>query len=438
MLFFLLFKKWKTYFSIRHNWDVISIHFLLLSFLILIAFITGKVYDLSVKHDINVAASYLPISINYFLLLFPIIIKFFPSIASRSLIVHKVYPLTKRDMVFFEILFTIFSKLWIYFLFIFCIILFVSSNFFNLFQTITAILTGICGILFAENFINAFHHNKKHYFICVFLCLIINLFCLKQTANIEHTFFVTIAIALLLIVLYYLFYKPFEIIILPTTINLFSSSKNLFFKILIRNSKHRTAILFSLIMQTIFTYLFFINLITIVPVSKFYMCSFVVLFAYCYNNMWGFFPSIALNMYIAGSTMKNFISVFIRLLLPAILITIILFGIFFYLFPKFITFHFFIGFASLMLFIFVNGVIFSFVKMKKISTPISFNAYNQNTNLIPMYLFSLVSLGLGFIEKEGNYFLLFTLLIIVFSVIQITILYLKSSFFLTKFIRKII
>lgn len=438
MLFFLLAKKWRAFFSFQKNLGVLLTQFSLLLVLLLYAFIAGYVYDLTVRNSLKISPKSILTAINYILLLFPVVFKFFPSVSLKPVLIQNYYPLTKLRQVLFELIFSIFSKTWIFFIVVFCAVFFTNSTFLTQGQLFVMLLSGICGILFAENLLNAFYERRKVYLLLMLGCLVVTLIIFQQITSIKYIYFIQFSVILLLLCAYYFFYQPGNLVVPSYIIDIFSSSKNILVKTYLRNEKYRSAALFSLLMQSVFIYLFVKYIAAELPVVKLYMLSSVFIFSYCFNNLWGFFPAMVINMYVAGRKMGDFIAVYLRILLPPLTINSICLIVIISLHQTIFSWKLLINISILTIFIIVNGLIFSFIKMKNITKAISFDSNNFNTNLIPTYIFGIISLVLYSVESNNLLFYIYIAFLLFYSIFGIVLLYKNQNYFTSILIKRMV
>jgi hypothetical protein len=437
MLLFLIKKKWNIFFSINQNGSNLIIQFFLLLIVILISCLFTSVFDFFIQNKNVQKLDYTTKVLNIFLLLFPAFIKFFPSIAQKMRVVQKHYPLTRIQIVFFELMYSVFTKTWIFYMFIFCNIIYFSSTCFNFYQYLALIFLGINGVLLAENLIEAFYSKFKSYKVLVLLFAAVTAF-IYNSHFIDNFYYESITFGIIfLLIIYFTFYSTETVISSISTRDIIFGSKNVVLKILLRNNKFMSTILFSLTMQSIFVFLIFEYIVNDLPIIKYYAFSFIIIFSYCYNNIWGFFPKVALNLYVTGCSIKKYLVLYIQLFIPSFIFSVIIFCIILISYPYFISLKFLLGFLCLSLFIIVNGMIFSFLRMKKVSTSISF-INNSNTSLIPMYVFGVLSIGLGLSEFNDTIFYLYLCLLLFISIIGFKFIYLKRYYLFAKLIERII
>lgn len=398
-------KRWSYFFSLD-NFPSIIVYFLLIMVSFFMASAIKSLYLFMERGVIKTDHNTTTTVVCSLLLFLPIMVKFFPSVSRRQHIINKHYPLPEKKAANFELWYALFSSVWTYCIVVFSATIIINNHFINLYQSCSIIFAGIIGLMLAENFICAYHSKGKLHLACLLTILIITLsiLCLYPT-NEELLLVLLTPMLVFCYALFIFFYekRTFEATPIKDSL-LCKTSKNPLWKTTINRKKFVNAVVLSILFQFCFTIVSMAYVIDEIPSTKYYIFSSVFLYSYCFNNLWGFFPSVALNIIVANRGTATIIKYYSYILLPALLLQLLV-NVFLlsFWYQDILSFKFVMGSLGLLVFITALGVYFSFVKAKKIREAITLNAFDHSSSLIPLYLFGAVSLIMGLIENTAAF-----------------------------------
>jgi hypothetical protein len=434
ILIFLVSKKFRFFLNIKKNWTQIIFQFLTLLIFILTAYSLSFLYENSLTKEVNIDPKLIYEGLIYFLLSFPSIYSFFPSVATKQILIHQYYPYKKNQSTLLELGYQVFSKFWIYTMLLVCVVFCMNASHLNINDFFVFLTTGLVGILISEFLVNFYHKKKGVVFFLITVLIAVILFFFIDLGQFNIINLLLILSILIFFLLNVGYSKNFE----PTKEGnkiIFKDSSSYILKFTFNTHLYLNAITFSIIIQIIFAFIYFQYLYSSFASFKFYIFSSIILFTYCFNNLWGFFPKIAINHFFSGAEIKTYITIYYRLLLiPSILNTIILFSLFLF-FPDILSLNLIFSFFSLTFFSSSMGLFFSFFKTKKISTAVSFDSNNFNSSKIPMYIFGVVSLIIGFFESNLLLFYISNFIIFLISIGILIYLIYKGNYFTDKLVK---
>lgn len=437
MLRFLLSKKWKLFFDFKSNWGEILLQFLWLTLLMLAAIITSTLYYAAMNRLVRLDPHSILIGISYCLLIIPIILKVFREFIPYSSLFRNNYPISKKEKAIIDILYSILSETWIYFMIV-ILSIFLLFNLYTIPQLVIVVIIGVNGILIAENLMISINNRNKYQFIIGLFISIALISLLNNGTQSKYFMLIDCIIFLLLCLAYYIFYPLRRYYESRDDKSVSTRLTSQILKIILKNTRYKYAAMSAIILQIIFA-------ITFAELPRIYtnsiiliLISFSFLFANCFNNLWGFFPSLAINMLVAGKKMKDYVFVFMKILLPPMLINILLYVVYFFIYPQLLTWKVIIGFCVLTFLAIAIGIIFSFIKVRIVPNIFSLKAKNTAQNLSAIYILSIVSLILGFSQKSDTLFIFLASIGLIVSIVSFILLFKNQDILINKLKRDIL
>ncbi len=423
---FLIEKKIRAYFRFT-NWKILTGDFLLAFILFSYALGSGFLYNISnsaTKNSFHFNSDLIFKAIPLALIIIPLIIKFFPSVALKKLIIAPQYPLSKIRKASID-LFALSLSRTIYASLFFCVFIFYfTAKTVPAYSVALLLLFWFSGFLIAENIINAVSWHKYLYLFMIVLLLI---FCYLIDIGDQLTFtkiLLLIGVNSALLILYYLFYqkrinvkqriKKFEI-------QLNQNYSGLILKLLLRNKTFRLVTSMGVFFKLGFIIFLFYSsknissldhlLIKVAPLIL--LISPVILFTYVFNNIWGYFHSLQLTHIIVNSSIKKEMKTFFSILLPVLVIDFIatfsvlnILGLYEW---KILLFYLVCSIYCIPV-----GIISSYTKYFYITGPLNFSQIRGKTSLLYSLILILPIMGSGFIYSYDNYlFLTLSILLLI-------------------------
>ncbi|MFT4156111.1 hypothetical protein [Parafilimonas sp.] len=430
LLLFLFIKRAKNFFSIR-NWKSIlgiTAFFILMQFN---AFVAGYLYN----HAVQFKGVINPVDVlrlmESLVLLMPVVFKFFPSFASKKIIISNQYPVNKIQIILIDLFGYIFFKsvnisllsaIFIFSAFAHC----GSVELYNL------LLFFLTGFLLAESIVNAITWNKMPYLFGLIIISALILYLLYDASYLKINklmlCMILVFIDMLLLIAYYIFYENRYPAYYPS-LKLFNSLYNAVFttvylKIAFKNSIYRKmlAIGFILKIGILILYItqnkiseagkpFLLNPIVYLFISP------LILFTYIYNNLWGYFKSTAINISLAKYDGKDYFLLFIKLLFPALFIDAFCTFLILFLYNQ-ITYKVPVAYIMLSLLYIVVGYITSLLKFSEVTKVLSLD-FKGNTSQVSALLVVSFAFGMSFASQELKYFYLYNVFIMTIRNLEI-------------------
>ncbi|MBX3257040.1 MAG: hypothetical protein KF862_23090 [Chitinophagaceae bacterium] len=430
MIWFILKRKWKLYFTSDNIHGIISQ--CVTSVIILLLYIFGgAIYQFTFDAKNYIESEAVLTTLNRISVSLPAIFCFFPSIKHKENLFQPFYPISPLRKSCIELVVSIFSKTLIYVLFLSSLSLFIIFKDFLLIHFLNLLISCTVGILFAELFITLVSSNNKSILlVLIILFLLLTYFEGAFSYGVNTLITAMLLIANLYLGVYYSFqynshisrYKGYWIF-----------GRDWVQTILSNNKVYKVAVLYAILFQTIMTFTISKFALPEIPFLNYFSVIPLGIYTYCYNNIWGFFPSLAINHVLAGKNIREFILVYIKLLSPALIacqITVLLAS---YFGGQHLTLKMLLVILITNAFAIINGLWFSFTSMKKIEKGISLKDNFYNSDLTPTHILGIICILFGVLE---NHVIIFALLLVVVSlvaVLQYYILTKYSSYFINKF-----
>ncbi len=433
LFFFFIKLKYKAYLNFS-NWKNWLIDFAAVLFASIIGSSVGILYDALLVKKSPTANLLLPM-VNGCLYMTPIFLRFFIAGFSKKFLLSPHYPIAKKSIVVLDIILYGFCRTINFALTAFLIGLYIKSHYFKQTEMLFSFLFLVVGILFTENLTNAISFGKYKY-------LIINVLVIILFSFTNHWVYLINALPLILItnigLMLFLYWQQYE----PVSNSLtgkFSYSlilPNIHLKMAFGNSLYKKSLATSMAFKiSVWLYVLYLSKFKYTHTDEILIFNKailiasmpIILFTYIYNNIWGYFKALALNLLINGGNYKVFLYQYCKLLWPILLIDFLVSVILLITFgvlsiPFFLYYLFYTAYAIAL------GTFGSFLMYFEIKKSLSFTSVRGNASLL-INLLSLACLipfsFLNDVEFRSYRLLLIPLII----AIIINILYKKIGYF---------
>jgi hypothetical protein len=442
----LIKKKFRNYFRAT-NWKILTGDFLLAFILFCYAYAGGILYDITnsgSKNLFHLTSGSIFKAISFALILIPLIIKFFPSVSLKKLIIAPQYPLSIVKKATIDLFALSLYKTVNASLFLSVIIFSFTAKSLPAYNTVLLFLLWGAGFLIAENIINAVSWQKYLYLFMVVLLLI---FCYLISTRQQLIFvriFLLIAVDIVLLILYYLFYQ--KQINVKQRIKKFEVHSNqnysqLILKLLLRNKTFRIVITMGIVFKLGFIIFLFYSSKNISSLDQLFakvapvilLISPVILFTYVFNNIWGYFHSLQLNHIIVNNSIGKEMKTLFSIVLPVLIVDFI--ATFSVLYPlglyewKILLFYF-----ACSIYCIPIGIISSYTKYFYIAGPLNFSQIRGHTSFLYSLILILPIISSGFVYRYNNYLYL---VLSVLLVIGLFCLFLVKKYYQPILVKKL-
>ncbi len=345
LLLFLLKKRLQSFYS-AGNWKGMLSVFLFSAVLIIYGVGAGYLYDMYNNRHLPLSAAMTLNSIKTMLIVLPVILKFFPSVALKKNIISAHYPISRLKIASIDFFAVCLLKAINFTLPAFIITFSLVSKNIEGHTTILLFYYWLIGFLLAENLVNALTW-RKYIYLAFVIALMAGILGLVKYPGLLYVysmpdFMVLTIVAMALIACFFAFYKKdFDVVrvfkgAVDSSTNL---SSYLSLKVLWRNQKCRTAVLIALASKVSFLILFLSGterntLSEVLHKVPFILMLLppIIIFTYLLNNTWGYFIDVQLNSMIANPSFNRQVSQYMQLLLPLVItdaiVAAIVFGFF--------------------------------------------------------------------------------------------------------------
>lgn len=328
---FILGMRIRAYFKAA-NWKTLLLHagFSLVG--IFYVLIVSLLLDASKESKSSIKTATILSSLSLTVFVLPFILKFFPSFTPKKMLLSKHYPISNLGITVLDlIVFNFLRPVVLITTFCLLVLYFINSSF-NCESALYTILYAFTGFLFAENMITSISWNRL-LMILVSIIVVVPLMYLNFEKNDMLLFGSLIATILLQVII------QFRLYILPAaetdaeksivTKKAATNTKFLLQKISLRKPAFRTTMLQAFIIKIMI--LFFIipfktNELFTYTGNPVFIFAFVPIFpfTYIFNNAWGYFRSLTINIVAAGGGIRALARVYIKLLLAYLIIDLLL------------------------------------------------------------------------------------------------------------------
>lgn len=375
--------------------------------------------------------------------LVPIFLKFIPSFRSKSAIISFHYPVSKFLISLIDLILFSFLKLSNIALVISIILYSCITNSISFFEVLNLFQLFFSGFLFAENFVNSIHFGNKVYkMICIaifilFSYCIISFDSLSQPLHWSFCFLIVVQL-----LLFFHFYNPTFYFSKHRKKDDSKNPiiKNVFFYVLLllRTSLSNITLLVAFGLKI--SLLAIIILFSIESHSNStaklisFMCiSSIFPFTYIFNNLWGFLKSLTINYLIAGSKVHTYLSLYLKLLFPILVLDFCITSSFLLITNTLSSYLIYFYFLFLVYAIFW-GIVGSFIKPVKVPKTFSLKSIRSNTSQI-INFFTGIGIFFFYYCYSKNLYSLSTICALVAVILIGAFFYLPENFSL-KFLKK--
>lgn len=429
LIIFFLKRKLLSFYRVD-NWKSILGTFLLGAILMLYAVGLGVLYNFSlIRHSTHISASIIT-GAQAVLMVLPISLKFFPSISWKKTIVPSNYPISNLRIAMVDFLSAFFLKSVHWILFFFVLVFSLVSAKLNFIEVFTLFSLWIIGFLFAENLINAITWRK--YLHLVFLAISLSglvifiIFPTKLPISRNEICVILILYILFLLGSFFLFYdRQFNMRHVGTHKHLDNDklklNRYLSVKLLYQNRVSKVALIFALSIKAGFLILFlsnsnrysFAEILHRVPFILVFNSP-VILFTYCFNNLWGYFIDVEFNTIIANPSFKKQFNIYLSFLAVALMIDFtVAQGIFFYF--HLLTYRVFLIYVVLAIYCVPIGFLSSFRKYFLVDLSFTFMNFRAKTSVFYSFLLMVPGFLIGFFYDYTGYQIAFLCFILATS-----------------------
>ncbi|MBS0031356.1 hypothetical protein ACTJJ0_30170 [Chitinophaga sp. 22321] len=390
---FLLKKRTAAYFSLSGNWKE-QLGDLLLAVLLLVSAVALAVlHNYAIQHPAGkFDAALLFHAVKLTVLVSPLILKLFPSFSMKRTFIGAEYPLSKNmvaalDLLALSLYRTRYAIYVLYIAVYACIASHVNSA-----DVLSLFLLLATGILSAENIINAVSWRKYFYLLLVLLAAAGQYLITAARYSAAWNLPLSVLVVILNVTLYFFYYeRSYESSAGDERASSATSSagqpvsRNLHWVLVLRNRAVVTVLLigigFKLLIVSNFLFLKGGNLYMVMDKVPFILCLIIpiILFSYVYNNIWGYFYSVALNNLIIQASPQRYVKMYLELLFPAlitdIVLTFVCLGIAHMIEWKIAATYLVFAFFSITI-----GIISSFSKYFPVPAAFDFNRFRAKTS----------------------------------------------------------
>lgn len=366
--------------------------------------------------------------LSLFFLLCPVFFKFFPSFSLKKNLIPAFYPLSRWQLASLDLwglsVYKTMYGILMFGLCFFCVSLYLIAHMQPLLVTEAFFLFfGCygCGILVAENLMNAIAWRKWGYMGIILVTVCSNFYIVWSFAFVSSTGLVLGMLYLsflLLVGIYYGFYQTHPK--LSGRASLISRHKDRHgqkacWHMLWNNKIYRTTLLMGIVFHGIFLNFYLIKmngqgssaiLESGMPKNGalLFFATPITLFTYVYGNFWGFFEQPLRNLILIGPSKENTKKLFRQILWPplliyesAVIINIAVFGLWT---GPLLVFNVISVFYCLTI-----SLLCSYLRFKRVQ-PIGFMQMKQNTSLIATFsiLIPLILVGVCYQFQEAFYY----------------------------------
>ncbi len=270
---------------------------------------------------------------------------------------------------------------------------FISSSELFVYEYFYLILFSISGILMAENIVNAItFRNVKYFGLVTFALFLVIAILIRGNLDTLGLMAISALVAICCFFSYLFFYE------LPgvESKNISSfNSYNIYLSLVMRKKTFKKSLFTFLIFKcmavffliiysfhlpsldnTEHTFLLIVFYLAILPFG---------LFTYVFNNIWGYYKSLALNLVISNSSLKKYLHSFLELFLFPIIGDVII-SSFLLIVAGYFSFHFLLYYSLFCLYAFPLGFLASLLKYKEINTGMSFTSTKAKASLLANFL----------------------------------------------------
>lgn len=384
MIKFLILKQGQLYLQ---HWKSHLGAYIYMLFLLMYAFAAGATYHIYPRLQKEILGG-----VCLSLILIPLIVKFFPVIALKKASIAPQYPLGKFEKAVIDLVAFCFCSVLNIALLLFIVVFYLAAGLHSLGLAWGLLLYWLTGFLLAENVINALSW-QKYLYLGINTAVFTGLLFIKNLDNISAGLLNLLLLGgvVVLISIYLILYVPgeghFKKENARSWLN-YIGGRHISLKMLINNKTFLVVMFIGLLAKNSLTGVLLFSsktkevgeVLDKVPMIIIFLSP-VVLFTYIYNNLWGYFRNLQLNLLLLSGDLRPGLKSYFSLLLPLLVFDFLLqFTILILLHCFELKLLFF--YVGLMFYCIPLGIISSYTKGFVIESALNFSKLRGNSSTI--------------------------------------------------------